>query len=326
LSPTNIDEAFAVELEVRVPSGTSTISVRRSETAPGETCVAFPRRQVVVENNGADYDPVVVRFDDLPALGPSFALTFQINLAAELTTTFAGPALGDEVGGIDVELSVDVSEPIDVVREPTAIVTLTTPVTNATVVVLPESNSALPLQAMTVDGEQRRAEVMLVRGPQKIEVRAEIDGGQKVCTFVAEGTTDDGRGNTIDLLEFLLVTQTIDDSVGGAELSTRRTTTTSQEIVRGGISGQLVSRAIDTVDLPTGTGVIDVAVVPVVASSPLNAMVRVSHRGQHLGVFGPMTIQPASGESWVAGMVVVNDDNSATAIASTTAPQFGAPW
>jgi hypothetical protein len=326
LSPTDVDDRFSVELEVRVPAGTSTISVRRSDVEPGEPCIAFPKQQVVVENNGADYEPAVVRFDNLSALGPSFSLTFQINRAAELTTAFTGPAISDDIGGIDVTLSVDISEPIDVGRDPTAIVTLTTPVTNATIVVVPENNTALPLQAMTVDGELRRAEVMLVRGTQTIEVRAELDGAQKVCALAVEGTTDDGRGNTADLLEFLLVTQTIDDTVGAAELSTRRTTTTSQEIVGGGISGQLVSRAIDTVNLATGTGVIDVAVVPVVASSPLNAMVRVSHRGQHLGVFGPMTIQPASGECWLAGMVVINDDNSATAIASTTAPQLGAPW
>jgi hypothetical protein len=326
LSSTTVDDGFAVELEARFLVGTSTVRVERSEEQPGEPCVPFPTQEIVVENTAEDFAPVAVRFAGLPALGPTFGLVFHLN-STDLAVTFSGPALAPDIGALDIAIDLAANAPIDVVRNPTAVVSVPGDVSDATVEVIPAVGPALPVQAMASDGTQNAAEVLLVYGPQSIDVRGTVDSVSRRCSLLVEGDDgSDGSTGSNDVLEFLLVADTVDGSVGGARVSTRRLTGTSQQIVEGDVSGELASRTIDRVELVTGTGIVDVAVVPVVASTPLNAIVRVSHRGQHLGAFGPITLQPAAGESWIAGTVVINDDGTAVAVASSGAPQLGRPW
>jgi hypothetical protein len=325
LSSTTVDDDFAVELEARFIVGTTTLSVQRSEQEPGEPCVPFVPQEIVVENTTEDFAPVVVRFDGLSSLGPTFDLVFHIN-STDLVATFSGPALAPDVGGLDVTIDVDPSTPVDVARTPTAVVAVAGNVDDATVEVVPVEGLAVPVQAMQSDETQSLAEVLLVYGLQTIDVRGTINGEPRRCSLLIEGDGGRGSDDASDVLEFLLVADTADGSVGGARLSTRRLANTSQQIVDGDVSGELTSRSIDVVELGSASGVVEVAVVPVAASTPLNAIVRVSRRGQHVGSFGPITLQPAAGETWVAGTVIISDDGTTTAVPSSSAPQVGAPW
>lgn len=327
LSSTTVDDIFSVELEARFLVGSATASVERSAEAPGEPCLPFAAQEFVVENTEADFAPVAVRFDGLTAVGPTFDLVFRLDGAA-VTTTFSGPALDSEIGGFGVDLDVDVGTTVNVSRTPTALVTVAGDVSEATVEVVPASGLGLPLQAMTHNGSQNVAEVLLLHGPQTIDVRGTVDGSPRRCARTVSGDSGvgDDDAERASAFEFLLVADTVDGTAGGATLSMRHSIGASQAVVDGDISGELASRSIDRVSLDLIGGTVDVAVMPVVASSALNAVVRVSRAGKHVGAFGPMTLRPAAGESWVAGTVFIGDDGAATATPSSSAPQLGAPW
>jgi hypothetical protein len=327
LSSTTVDDDFAVELEARFIVGTTTVRVERSSEQPGEPCVPFVPQEIVVENTTEDFAPVAVRFDGLSALGPAFDLVFRIN-STDLAATFSGPALAPGVGGLDVTVDGDTSTPVDVGRTPTTVVSLAGDVDDATVTVVPIEGLPLPVQAMQFDETETRsvADVLLVYGLQTIDVRGTVNGTPRRCALLVEGDRGRRSDEARDVLEFLLVADTADGSVGAARLSTRRLTNTSHQIVDGDVSGELVSRSIDVVELVADSGVVEVAVVPVVASTPLHAIVRASRRGQHVGSFGPITLQPAAGETWVAGTVIISDDGDTTVVPSSSAPQVGTPW
>jgi hypothetical protein len=138
-------------------------------------------------------------------------------------------------------------------------------------------------------------------------------------------------------LEILLLSESVEDNDDHlVQLSTRVTDGGVETFCDGRLESAVPCRlrlptapgprGADAVVIGLDRGLVEIAAVPRLASGPVTVQVRVSHGERHLAWFGPLTLQPALGEVWLAGRVVVDDEGSASATAATAPPLPGLPW
>ncbi len=330
---------FDVEIAARFEGERAELIVTRDTITSGDSCIAFAPVRLVLDNNGADFDVVTATISGLPSLGSTFRLVFSLKVGGvtpATVVTFNGPAPPADSGGF--ELRSPAEGDIDVIDTPMVVVEAADVVGDVSVVVVPQTGPRLPLQLLRPVGDVQRRDVLLVRGPQVVVVEATIDGVTRRCSRAINGVAAAGSNR----LEFLLVADSQVDPNGGVdvnwlELTSLRTGDFTAAAVCEGDEGNSncsssptpttpATRTIDTLSMSTAKGFVDVAVVPVIASGPVSAIVRVSYVGAHVGVFGPVTLQPDAGEAWVAGRVSFRDGLVSAAAPSTTSPQPGRPW
>lgn len=334
------DGSYSVVVVARFAERRSQIRVTRLNADAGDPCVPFTPRVVAVENDGEPFAPVEIVIDGLPPLGERFTLLFTLlsgSINPSATTSFSGPPAADGVGGFAIVRPL--SGDIDVVAAPTVELEISdiVDVDSASVVVRPVTGPPLPRGTFSRAGDAVRATTLLARGPQIVEVEALIDGVIRRCSVAIDGVWN-GSGD----LELLLLAepQQRSDRVAGStswlELSTRRTTATDVDVCTTDTAERSSCRSdprprspavrtIHQLTLSASPAVIDVGVVPVISSVPVSAVVRVTQLGRHVGVFGPVTLSPSAGESWLAGQLVIAD-GVVVATPAPRAPQPGLPW
>ena len=332
-SSTDVASVFDVEIAARFEGRRATVTVKRSEVEPGDACVAFAPITVELQNDGAAFDVVTATIPDLGALGPRFRLVFTLAIGGISTSTsaeFTAPALADGIGGFELRLPIEGD--VDVVETPMASVETVGTVGTVTATVVPVDGVSLPRATLFANDDGHERDVLLARGRQQVVVEATVDGVVKRCTRFLTGSAREAGSD----VEFLLVADSIDDDNNWLELTSLRTGGEGAAVCDGTAAArancassptplQAGQRTIDGLTMAVTTGFIDVAVVPVIASGPVDAVVRVTHRGVHVGVFGPITLRPDAGESWIAGRVILRAGGASVA-PSTSAPQPAAPW
>lgn len=329
----NDDGTWRVTLDARFAGTIGTVLVTRSSTDGGDACVPFVARRIGIDKAEAGIDTVTVVVDDLPALGASFTLQFTL-LSTPTASAFATLTgeVADDVGGFTL-VAPDEGD-VDVVDTPTIEVVVEGS-TEASVIVRPATGTALPRAALTTRAGTTRRQVLLARGEQIVEVEAVVGGTVRRCARSYRGVGDADTGVELLLLAEPAGTATgvADDDTVWLELVARArgdTTTSCDSTTAGGnctsapTPATPSSRNIHQLRLAPAP-LIDVGVVPVTSSGPVDALVRVTVDGAHLGVLGPMTLAPSAGESWRAGQLVFADDDG-TLITSSSPPIVGQPW
>lgn len=331
-----VGDTFDVAIELRFRGGEALVSLERSAEAPGEPCLPLPPTSRRVEGDVDDLVTRVVVFSGVPSLGPSFTLNARVDVNGR--TVFAkvpveGPPAPAGLGGItliapqrqDVDAIVDARLEVEVEAEG---------VVRAWVEPLPPSTAPeTPKAFLVAEGDRHVGRVPTVRGPQILWLEAGDGDSTRLCGHAMVGgpvEVEEGE------LEILLHSQSVGGDDHLVELSTRITDGgdvafcdgrgESTAACRSRVRATTGPASVDGLILGVDRGVVEIAAVPRMTSGPVEVQVRVSRGQQHLGFFGPLTLQPALGETWVAGRIVIDDDAVAVVAPGTAPPAPGLPW
>jgi hypothetical protein len=330
VAPTDtVAEQFDLVVDATFDGEQATLTLARDGGEPGNSCLPFLDRTVVVDG-GAGHTTRRVTFDALPALGASFSLRVTLQsataLPVERSFAFRGPPTGDDVGGAtilapggDVDVDATPLVPLSVATDGPAVV-----------FVEPEGAPALPRTTIATGAAAVDDVVALVRGPQIVWVETTLSTGTKRCGRAVRGLPAGDDGGALDLT---LIARAPEPAWVGLSLRVVRGDDVDvcidddeDDVCTAGLPAvgpSLVN--FEQLQLHIDDGVVDVGVLPRVSVSPVQAFVRVTHAGQHRGFFGPFTLLPDEGQSWVAGQVVV----AAGAVVSVRPVDdvvVGAPW
>lgn len=319
---------FDAVVEVSFRSPAATITIDRDVVDTGDECAPFvPSTTIVV----GDIQEAIVQQVTVPglfALGESFGVSATLNAAGgtrSTRVTFRGEPSGYD--GADIELGLVEDSIINVVDASTTLgVTLDATFESAArrALLSVEPIGGVPTPRQVVGGaiaslEQVRAPV--ARGPQIVWLDTEDDSGDAHRCGVGLSGGDEGAagvelglsfdGNELGQLDLLVLladgetTCSFDDPGASCEAiyETRMPTRAGEEVL-------LVKE---------NSGLLRVAVVPGAASASMTARVRVSSNGAHVGWLGPFPLQPAQGEVWIAGSIVL-DGSLASIVPETIAP------
>ncbi len=320
-------ETFDAVVEVSFRAPAATITIDRDVVDKGDECAPFVPSTVVVVG---DIQEAIVQQVTLPglfALGESFGVSATLNAAGgarSTRVTFRGEPTGYE--GADIELRL-VEDTINLVDASTTLgvdldATFDRAAQRALLSVEPIGGVPTPRQIVgggIASLEEVRAPV--ARGPQIVWLDTEdasgdahrcgvgLSGGNAGATGVELGLSFEGAElGQLDLLVLLADGETtcsfLDPGANcEAIYETRMPTRAGEEVL-------LVKE---------NSGLLRVAVVPGAASASMTARVRVSSNGAHVGWLGPFPLQPAQGEVWIAGSIVL-DGSLASIVPETVAP------
>jgi hypothetical protein len=330
-SSSDVETTFDLVMEVEFQAVEAVVFLERSDEAPGEPCIPWlPQEQRIV----GDADAVVtqqVTFAAVPSLGGRFSLRALVwaGATAALTIPLSGPAVS--FAGVRVREPRDVD--VDAVSSPWAVVEVEAPgaVKSWTepLETFAPPTPAVPLQA--VGGGRSVGRVPTLRGPHivwaetavlDVVVRCGVGrvGGTvaspSAVEVVALSESDDGQDQLVEVLT------RVSGNDDAAFCNGRFNTAVPCDLVR---EARVGAEGVDAVVVDLPRGMIEIATVPRMISGPVTVSVRVTRGDQHLAFWGPRTIEPARGEVWLAGRVIV-DDVGARAIADASPPSIGLPW
>jgi hypothetical protein len=331
VAPTDVvDGRFDLVVDATFDGDQATLTVARDGADPGEPCLPFLERSVVVDGTGARSQRRVT-FADLPPLGASFSLRVTLvspgALPVERSFAIRGPAVSDGIGGAqiigpggDVDVDVTPLVPLLVTAEGPAVAW-----------VEPDDAPALPRFVIATGPGDVAASVVLVRGPQVVWVETTTSSGTSRCGRAVRGLPAGDDGGALDLT---LVARAADPA--WVQLSLRIARGDDVDVCSIDDDDDGFCRAgrppagpgeitFEQLQLRLDDGVVDVGVVPRVSVGPVTGLVRITQAGRHRGFFGPFTFLPDDGESWVAGQVVVAGGTVA-GVRSVDGVVRGAPW
>lgn len=341
----DVVDGWSLTVEVGFRGDSALIEVERAVDDPGDPCIPFGTVRRVVEGSD-EFGTHVVTIPGMPALGPAFSMIVRATVGSDslfARTSLSGPAIDESFSGITIE------EPrggdVDVVFDPLIPVVVSgAGLRDISVFVEPSSETS----ASTVTGDSTprqllldgRGEVPALRGPHTVWVEATVGSGAteqvRRCGRAMQGGPNDLDDDELEV--YLLTTSRTDGDVHLVELSTRVVTEAGQAICDGRSAESVVpcvaritpnvpaARGRDSLQMALADGVVEIAAVPRIISGPVDAMVRLSRGSTHIGFLGPVTLQPASGEVWLAGRVVIDDDAVVAVVPSSSPPSPGLPW
>lgn len=332
VGPTDaVGEHFDVVVDATFDAEQATLTLARDGASPGEPCLPFLDRTVIVEGT-AGPSTRRVTFADVPSLGASFSL--RVTLAAEGTLpverSFAivGPPVAADVGGATILAP---EGEIDVDATPLVPLAVTT-AGPAVAWVEPEGAPALPRIVLSNGAADVDDVIALVRGPQVLWVETTSSTGPLRCGSAVRGLP---AGDDAGALDMTMVSRA--DEPAWVSLSLRVARGDTVDICAidadDGLQTCRAGRPSDGPGLVTfeqlqllvDDGIVDVAVVPRVSVGPVHAFVRVTQAGRHRGFFGPFTFLPDEGQSWIAGQIVVAS-GVLVSQRSVDGVVVGAPW
>jgi hypothetical protein len=345
----DVVDGWSLTIEVGFSGDSALIEVERALDDPGDPCIPFGtvRRVVTGSDEFANH---IVTIPGMPALGPAFSMVVRADVGSDSVfarTSVSGPPVDESFSGITIE------EPrggdVDVVFDPLIPVVVSgLGLRDITVFVEPSSEASSETSASTVAGDSTprqllldgRGEVPALRGPHTVWAEATVGSGAteqvRRCGRAMQGGPNDIDDDELEI--YLLTTSRTDGDVHLVELSTRVVTEAGQAICDGRSSQSVVPcvarvtpnapapRGRDSLQVALTDGVVEIAAVPRIISGPVDAMVRLSRGSTHIGFLGPVTLQPASGEVWLAGRVVIDDDAVVAVVPSSSPPSPGLPW
>lgn len=326
-------ETFDAVVEVSFRAPAATITIDRDVVETGDVCAPFvPTTSIVI----GDLQEAIVQQVTVPglfALGESFGVSATLNAAGGTRSTrvsFRGEPTLYEGAEIDVQ---PVDDVINVVNASTnLVVTVDATFDRAArrALLSMEPVGGVPTPRQIVGGGIASLDDVrtpVAHGPQILWLDTEDDSGASHRCGVGLSGGNDGatgvelglsfEGDELSQLDLLVLlddgtTCSFDEPGDDCEAiyETRMPT-------RAGEEALLVKAS---------SGVLRVAVVPGAASPSVTARVRVSNNGAHIGWLGPFPLQPAQGEVWIAGSVVL-DGSLATIVPEliqpiTTGPPF----
>jgi len=330
-----VGETFDVALEIRFRGGEAIVSLERSPDEPGEPCLPLPPFTQRVEGDVDDLVTRVVVISGVPSLGRSFALSARIEVNGRtffVRIPVEGPT-PEGIGGLT--LITPQRRDIDAIGEALLDIEVEAQgVTRAWIEpLLPSTAPSTPKAFLTAAGDRHTGRVPTIRGPQLLWVEA-IDGDvTRLCGHALVGGPAEVGS---DEFEVLLTSRSVDGDEHLVELSTRLTDggtvafcegrSESTDTCRARVRASTAPESIDGLIIGVDRGVVEVAAVPRIVSGPVEVQLRVSRGEQHLGHFGPITLQPAHGETWVAGRIVIDDAGQLQVSAGADPPTPGLPW
>ncbi len=311
LSPQNgdsVDDGFTLVLEANFRGALLQVELEPAPGAPGTACVPFAYPPALVPGDARQDRTVTVTFDDVPVLADTFSLSVRGFVTAGLTTQQTV-----ELHGIPPAVATGVSwrTPAETtIADPAAQLTLSlafdvdADISAVWAYVEPSFGPASPRRFLGT-GPAVEGWIPLARGPQIVRLELDRGGEREVCgrKFFTE---DDGATGVEAALFFNSDVETDLDLWLFSEREGEPPALCSQASVasfcrpvstsrRAGPSGH------DTLSFDAVPGIYGFAVRPGAAAGPVEALLRISHQGNHLGWLGPMTIEPSQGEVWLAG-------------------------
>jgi hypothetical protein len=302
---------FDAVVEVSFRASAAAIAIERDAVDGGEPCAPFVPASLII---AGDLDDALVQQVTLPglfALGPSFALTATLNAAGgarALRVSFAGEPTGYD-GARFVLPADNVIDTGTALTVPTSAV-LDRAAARALLSVEPLGGDPSPRQLIgggLVEFEGALAPV--VYGPQVLWLDTEDNTGSHRCGLGISGTAASRAGVELGLsfqgpspgqLDLHVLVERADGDVPCSYVDPGTVCTPVYE-------SRAPARTGDEILLVDGgrDSVIVVAVVPGAAGPSMTARVRVSKDGVHVGWLGPFPLQPAFGEVWLAGRIVL---------------------
>jgi|GEM_PF-1500118 len=345
----NVVDGWSLTVELGFRGDSALIEVERAIDDPGAPCIPFGTVRRVVQGNTNEFTNHIVTIPGMPALGPAFSMAVRATIGSDVIfarTTLSGPSVDESFTGITID------EPlggdVDVVFDPLIPVVASGGLRDPSVFVEASSETSATSTAATLAGNSTprqllrdgRGEVPALRGPHIVWVEATVGSGDTAqvrrCGRAMQGGPNDIGADELEV--YLLTTSHDDSDAHQVELSTRVVSDAGQTICDGTSSTEAVpcrtrvgptvpaARGRNSLQLVLVDGVVEVAVVPRIISGPVDAMVRLSRGGTHLGILGPVTLRPELGEVWLAGRVVIDDDIVVAVVPTTTPPSPGLPW
>lgn len=331
-----VGETFDVVLELRFRGGQASVSLERAPEAPGEPCLPLPPFTRVVEGDVDDLVTRVVVLSGVPSLGRSFTLNARIEVNGRTSVAkvpVEGPVPPEGIG--DIVLISPQRRDIDAIGDALLEVEVEAPgVARAWIEPLePSTAPESPKAFLGFDGDRQVGRVPTSRGPQLLWVEASVGDVTHLCGHALIGGPAEVAD---DELEILLLSESSDGDDHLIELSTRVTDGGAVTFCEGRseptadcrprIRATTGPSSIDGLIVRAPRGVVEFAAVPRIVSGPVDVYMRLSRGERHLGLFGPITLQPRLGETWVAGRVIIDDAGAVTVTPGTAPPAPGLPW
>jgi hypothetical protein len=330
-----VGDTFEVALELRFRGGEAIVSLERSVDAPGEPCLPLPPLTQRVEGDVDDLVTRVIVIPDVPSLGRSFTLAARVEVNGRtifVPIPVEGP-VPEGVGGItlvtprrrDIDAIGDALLDIEVQARG---------ITSAWIEpLLPSTAPSSPRALLTTAGDRHTGRVPTIRGPQLLWVEANNGDATVLCGHALVGGPAEVASAE---LEVLLFSRSVTGDEQLVELSTRITDggtvrfcearSGSSEACRARVRANTGPESMDGLLVGVDRGVVEIAAVPRIVSGPVEVQVRVSRGERHLGHFGPITLQPALGEAWVAGRIVIDEAGQLQVSPDAAPPTPGLPW
>lgn len=305
-----VGQSFDAVVEVSFRAPAASITIDRDVINGGDPCAPFVSSTVDV---AGDIEQALVQRVTVPgllALGAEFGLSATLNAAGgvrSVRVAFTGEPTGYqgarfvEPGDAVIDASTALSLPVSAVLDRAA--------SRALISVEPLGGDPSPREVVgggVIELEGLRAP--LARGPQILWLDTEDELGAHRCGRGLRGESPPTTGVELGLsfegdqpgqLDLHVLLERPEGDVGctfiepgtacAAVYESRAPTRVGEEV--------LLVHAQD--------GVLIVAVVPGAAGPSLTARVRVSHNGIHVGWLGPFPLQPALGEVWIAGRIIL---------------------
>jgi hypothetical protein len=328
-----VADTFDVVVDIDFDGPEAVLTLARDEGDPGEPCLPFLPRMVVVAGTG-DHTTERVTFADVPGLGASFSLRLTLENPGSLPLTrrfsFIGEAPGDDVGGATILLP---GAEVDVDATPLA--TLSGSVRGRAVAfVVPVSGPPTPRVVVADRAGALSGRVPLVRGSQVVWVETDSADGVRRCGRAVVGLPAGDDGGVLDVTlvataaepAWVALSLRIDED-GAVDFCGAGTTgpADAPRCSAGRPTAGPSPVVTEQLRLTLDDGVIDVGVVPRIAVGPVQGVVRLTHAGRHVGFLGPFSFLPEEGQSWIAGRVLV----AGGVVVQVTANDdvvVGAPW
>lgn len=323
-------DAFDLSLRVQFRGASAKLRVDR---ANGDRCLPFiPFEQTLP----GDADELVTQDITLPgvlSLGEQFRLRVTLDVIGNVTVTdfdFAGVSTGDDVGGF--VFAAPIVDDVDVVAAPWLPVVGEVDGNRAAawIETVGDSAGTTPRRSVAEASASASGFVPLARGPQILWVETGAGDTLRRCgRGLLGGPPRDDGGN----LEIALLTEEEDAWLGlSVKVSDPATGEVICDATRKSARCEAVRSAFtpapqnaDIVRVAASDGVVEVAAVPRAISGPVTAWVRVTRAGRHEGFFGPFTVLPRAGQSWVAGRIILQG-GQVFALVNVDEVVVGAPW
>lgn len=310
-----VDEHFDVVLDVRFRDSAAELLVDRAVDAPGDPCAPSVPQRLVIAGDATAPLAQRVTIPGMRALGERFHIAATLRGGGGIDTAVAelrGPAM--DFGGAVFEAPEGATAPADQALTVPVSASFDGAVVRASLWVEPvglDGRGLEPSAREIVGSAVTRltdAVAPLARGPQILWLEVEDGADIRRC---GRGLSGGGDAATAPGLELGLFYEGGDPGLLDLRVRVGGEGEPGCGFADPGASCEPVretrgpARRGEEVLRVHGDGIVDVAVVPGAAGPPLTARVRVSMNGAHVGWLGPFAIQPALGEVWVAGTVVV---------------------
>lgn len=331
-----VQEIFDVELDVKFRGASGELLIDRAADNPGDPCAPSIPQRVIIPGNAGESLAQRITIPAMRALGERFGIAATLRAGGGTDTAAAelrGPSFG--FGGATFQEPATPIVPADHALTAAVSAELEQTAAHAWLWVEPLGRDGVGLEPSAREhlglGIQRvfEAPAPLARGAQIVWLEVQDAEGTRRCGRGLSGGGDPAAASGLELGLFYdsedlaLLDLRVRPGEGASGCSFEAPGPGCEPVyeTRGPARrGEEVLRVIDT----AGTRVVDIAVVPAAAGGPATARVRVSMNGEHVGWLGPFPIQPALGEVWLAGRVLV--DGALVELQRTDDVVIGAPF